>query len=330
MTSKRAAAKRNTKILQARKRRRRQWLTFLRMVRYGTNNFTRNAWLTIAATAVMTVTLLIILMTVAAQNILNDSVNAISQKVDMSIYLKTATTDGQAEKVMSELRQLSNVKEVSYISAKQARERNAIENKGDEKVLDAIGEATNKLPATIRVSLKNINDTSQLDTFVKENKTVEPLLDPDRPASFAGPRRDAIQGIARWTVMAQRIGLVASVVFVVMSSLIVFNTIRMAIFSRKEEIQMMKLIGADKQFIRGPFIVEAIVYGFIAALLASGFAYLILVSVREKFVGSGVDVQTTLDLMAVYGGLVVLATIALGATIGTISSLLATRRYLKI
>lgn len=328
--SKRTAAKQNTKILQARKRRRRQWLTTVRMVRYGVNNFTRNAWLTIAATAVMTITLLVIFMTVAAQNILSDSVNAISQKVDMSIYLKTETTDAQAEKVMAEMRQLSNVKQVSYISAKQAREQNALQNKTDEKVLDAIGEATNKLPATIRVSLKNINDTSQLDDFIKNNATIKPLIDKDRPASFAGPRREAIQGIARWTVMAQRIGLVASVVFVVMSSLIVFNTIRMAIFSRKEEIQMMKLIGADKQFIRGPFVVEAVVYGFIAAMVASVLSYLLLLGVRDKFAGSGVDVQTTLDLVTVYGGVVLLAMIALGAVIGTISSLLATQRYLKI
>lgn len=328
--SKRAAAKQNTKILQMRKRRRRQWITFVRMVRYGINNFTRNAWLTIAATAVMTVTLLIIGMTLAAQNILSDSVDAISQKVDMSIYLKTETTQAQADKVMDELRQLSNVRDVQYISAQAARADNAQQNRSDNSVLDAIGEATNKLPATIRVSLHNINDTSQLDDFVKNNATVKPLIHPDRPPSFAGPRRDAIQGIARWTVMAQRIGIVASGVFVVMSALIIFNTIRMAIFSRKEEIQMMKLIGADRQFIRGPFVVEAIVYGFIAALLACGIGYAILVTLRDKLASSGVDVQSTLDLVTIYGGVVVLGMILLGAIIGTISSLLATRRYLKI
>lgn len=329
-TSKRQAAKRNTKILQARKLRRRQWLTFMRMVRYGANNFTRNAWLTVAATAVMTITLLIIFMTIAAQNILNDSVNAISEKVDMSIYLKTETTQKQADKIIGELKELSNVRDASYISADQARDDNAKQNKSDSAVLDAIGEATNRLPATVRINLIDINDTSQLDDFVKNSKTVKPLLHADRKPSFAGERRDAIQGIARWTVMAQQIGLVASAIFVIISMLIVFNTIRMAIFSRKEEIQMMKLIGADKQFIRGPFVVEAIVYGFIAALCAAVIAYFVLLAVRDKFQGSGVDVQTTLDLVTVYAGPVVLGMIALGALIGTISSLLATRRYLKI
>ena len=222
------------------------------------------------------------------------------------------------------------MRDAHYISAKQARDDNAQQNKDDTGVLDAIGKATNKLPATIRVSLYNINDTSQLDDFVKNNATVKPLIHPERPPSFAGPRRDAIQGIANWTVLAQRIGVVASTVFVIMSSLIVFNTIRMAIFSRKEEIQMMKLIGADRQFIRGPFVVEAIVYGFIAAIFASAIGYAILVALRDKLASSGVDVQTTLDLVTVYSGLVLLVMIGLGALIGTISSLLATRRYLKI
>ena len=64
-------------------------------------------------------------------------------------------------------------------------------------------------------------------------------------------------------------GSIATVVFVVISSLVVFNTIRMAIFNRKDEIEMMKLIGAERSFIRGPFIVEAIMYGFIAAIIAT-------------------------------------------------------------
>jgi cell division transport system permease protein len=131
-------------------------------------------------------------------------------------------------------------------------------------------------------------------------------------------------------VLAQRIGIVASIIFVAISALIIFNTIRMAIFSRKEEIQMMKLIGADKSFIRGPFVVEAIVYGFIAALLATILGYVLLIAVRDRFVGSGVEVQPTLELATTYGVLVLLGMIALGAIIGTVSSLLATRRYLKI
>ncbi|NCU38961.1 FtsX-like permease family protein, partial [Candidatus Saccharibacteria bacterium] len=312
------------------RRKRRQWLTFVRMIRYGTNNFTRNAWLTIAATAVMTITLLIILMTVAAQNILSESVKSIAAKVDMSIYLQTGTTYEQAQPIINDLRQLSNVKDVTFVSSEEAREKAAEHNRTDLKVLDALNEATNKLPATLRIQLFDINDVSQLDTFVSSNQTVAPYLHPDREPSFSGERRDAIKQISGWTVMAQRIGLVSSAIFVAISSLIIFNTIRMAIFSRKEEIQMMKLIGADKQFIRGPFVVEAIVYGFLAALIATAAGYALLVVLHDKLDGFGIDVQSTLDLTTKYMPFILLITIGLGALIGTISSLWATRRYLKI
>lgn len=325
-----AKAKSASKVLTQQKRRRRQWLTFVRMCRYGVNNFTRNAWLTIAATAVMTITLLIIFITMVARNVLDESVLEISKNVDMSIYLKTETTSDQADGIMMDLRKLSNVQEVSFVSAEQAREQQAQENKGNLEMLNAINQATNKLPATIRVSLVDINDTSQLDQFVKTNTKLKEVIDENRAPSFAGSRRSAIQNIGKWTDFAQRVGLVASVIFVAISSLIVFNTIRMAIFNRKEEIQMMKLIGADRSFIRGPFVVEAIVYGFIAAVLATGIGIGILYAAEPGLQQAGVAVQSTIDFLTTYIGFALLAMVCLGALVGTVSSLLATRRYLKI
>lgn len=326
----RSGDKANARAFAQQKKRRRQGLTFLRMCRYGVNNFTRNAWLTIAATAVMTITLLIIFMTLAARNILNDSVTAISKKVDMSIYLKTETTNEQAQVLVGELKKLSNVQRVSYISSEQARKNFAENNKGDAGTLSAINEATNQFPATLRVSLDDINDTSQLDTFVKTNEELKAVIDPNRDPSFAGTRRVAIQNLARWTDFAQKVGLGASILFVAISSLIVFNTIRMAIFNRRDEIEMMKLIGADKSFIRGPFVVEAIVYGFIAAILATAAGFAILFLTQDSLQAYGIAMQGTIKIITLYISFVLLGMITLGALVGTVSSLLATRRYLKI
>ena len=323
-------SKPNTKVLQSRKRHRRQWLTFIRMVRYGVNNFTRNAWLTIAATAVMTITLLIIFMTVSAQNILQNLVAQVARTTDMSIYLKTDTTEEQARPILDDLKKLSNTESVTFKSSEEAREEYAQKNKQDGSVLEAINEASNKFSAIIRITLHDINDTSELDTFVKTNETLKTYIDTERAPTFAGERRGTIETIASWTVLAQRIGLVMSGVFVLISSLIIFNTIRMAIFSRKEEIQMMKLVGADRHFIRGPFVVEAIVYGFIAAVLATVLGYLILRGLRDGLQPVGVDVNSTINLLVAYGGFVLLGMVFLGGVIGTVSSLLATRRYLKI
>ncbi len=312
------------------KRTRRKWLTFVRMCRYGVNNFSRNTWLTIAATAVMTITLLIIFMTLVARQVLVDTVDSIKDKVDMSIYVKTDTTDAQAKDIQGQIEKLSTVKSVRYISPSQARTDFAGQNKGDAQTLEALNEATNKLPGTFRVSIVDINNPSQLDNFVKTNSIYKQHADPNRPASFSGERRTAIQNIGRAVQFAETAGLVSSIVFIIISSLIVFNTIRMAIFNRKEEIQMMKLIGADHSFIRGPFVVEAVVYGFIAAVLATILGMVALYAAKDKLASYEIAVNGTIQNVTLYVGFVLLAMIVAGAAIGIVSSLLATRKYLKI
>ena len=320
----------DAKTFAHQKRRRRQWLTFIRMCRYGVNNFSRNTWLTVAATAVMTITLLIIFMTLSARNVLVDSLSDLSKKVDMSIYLKNDTTPSEAAKIESEIERLPSVTGVAYVTPEEARADYAQKSKGDSEVLDALNIASNEFWGILRVSIVDINDTTELSKFVDTNANLKKHIDPNKEPSFAGERRTAIQNIGRGVGFAEKVGLVASVIFIVISSLIVFNTIRMAIFNRKEEIQMMKLIGADKSFIRGPFIVEAVVYGFIAALIATGLGVLLLVSSQEKLLEYGISVRPTIEIVTLYSPFVLMSMILAGGTIGVISSLLATRKYLKI
>lgn len=308
---------------------RRKWITFLRMCRYGVNNFTRNAWLSIAATAVMTITLMIIFTTVAARTILVDTVTQLKDRVDMSIYLKTETTDDQADEILQRLDGLDSVKSATYISASKAREQFIEAQKSDASTLLAINEANNKFPATIKVKMVDINDTSELKTFIEKNESIKDLIDPKREPSFAGTRSESIKNIAKAVQFAEQAGLALSLLFIAISSLIIFNTIRMAIFNRKEEIQMMKLIGADRSFIRGPFIVEAIVYGFIAALIATGGGMLAIYMLRGNLEASGISVQTTFNNLVIYIGPVLILMIVLGSLIGIISSLFATRKHLK-
>jgi len=104
----------------------------------------------------------------------------------------------------------------------------------------------------------------------------------------------------------------------------------MAIFNRKEEIQMMKLIGADRSFIRGPFVVEAMVYGFIAAVMATVLGLLALYGIKDKLNDYQIAIDGIVQGVTIYIGVVLLAMIVVGALIGVVSSLLATRKYLKI
>lgn len=324
-----AKGKMTSKQFAQNKRKRREWITFVRMCRYGVNNFSRNAWLTVAATAVMTITLLIVFATLSARSTLITTVDDIKDKVDMSIYLKTDVSEEAVQTITSDLKKLETVTNVTYISPSQARETFAEQNSRNPDALSALNEATNKFSGTLRIKLADINDTRELAGFVGNNETLKENIDPNREPSFAGERKSAIEGIARGVVFADRAGLIATVIFVVISSLIVFNTIRMAIFNRRDEIEMMKLIGADKAFIRGPFIVEAVVYGFIAAVLATTLGVAGLYWLNGKLI-EGVQIQPTLDFVLMYLPFVALAMILLGSAIGVVSSLLATRRYLKI
>ncbi len=312
------------------KQRRRRMLTFARMFRYGVSNFSRNIWLTVAATAVMSVTLLIVFVTLVAREVLLETVTDISSKVDMSIYLAGSAKESDILEVKSRVEKLENVKSVRYISASQAREDQARQNKQDIETLEAIKEAANRLPATLRVYLEDINDTATLTKFVESDELYAKIRDPSKDPSFQGERRDAITQIAEWVKVAEIGGGVATLIFVVISSLVVFNTIRMAIFHRKDEIQMMKLIGAERGFIRGPFLVEATMYGFIAAIIATATGYGLVMAAKQPLVSYGIPLDAISQTLIGYLGVVFLAMLALGVLIGVISSYIATRRYLKI
>lgn len=312
------------------KKNRRRLLTFVRICQYGVDGFIRNAWLSIAATAVMVITLLIIFASFVAQNVLVDTVGELRNKVDMSIYLKTDTTDKEGADLIAELKKLSSVRSVKYVSSAEARQQIIDANKDNNDVLDALKEATNKNPATLRVVINDINNTSQLQNFVDNNKMIKDHLNPDYPPSFAGERRNTIESIGRAVDFAQKLGIIAASLFIFISSLIIFNTIRMAIYNRKEEIQMMQLIGADKSFIRGPFLIESIIYGVIAAVIATGVGIWGLYAVSGTLLSYQITVQPTINLMTTYMPLVILAMLGIGALIGVISSLFATYRYLKL
>lgn len=324
------AKKTNTKVLTQAKRRRRRLITFVRMIRYGVNNLGRNAWLTIAATAVMTITLLIIFTTVVARDVLTNTVQSIRSSIDMTVYIESAAEEAQVKDVARLVDDLESVRQVSILTPEDGRKQFIEDNQSDPQALNSLNHSDPQFPWRLRVNLEDINETKELQQFVDSNEELAPILSKSNPPSFAGPQRAAIETIGGWVSFAERVGITAGSVFVVISSLIIFNTIRMAIFNRREEIQMMKLIGAERSFIRGPFVVEAIVYGFVAALIATGLGIFAVSAIQDTLAEQGIVVADTMSWLISYSPVVLLAMIVIGALIGVISSLFATRRYLKL
>ena len=312
------------------KRKRRQWITFVRMLRYGVNNFSRNAWLTVAATAMMTLTLFVIMVSFVSRNVLLDTVAQIRDRVTMSMYVQHDADEEEIAQAQRDIERLEGVTSVQYVSPSEYKEEYRENNRENERALAALNLADVPFPGVFRVNVADINNPEMLDEYVRTNELYQEIADSERDPSFAGDRRDAIDAIGRWVGFTEKMGLFMSIVLATISSLIVFNTIRMAIFNRKEEIKMMKLIGADKSFIRGPFLVEAAVYGLIAAVIATVLCVALLIAAQPTLESYGILIDPTLNFMTVYVGFVLLGTILLGALIGVISSLFATRKYLKI
>jgi len=281
-----------------------------------------------AATVVMVVTLTVIITTFTARMVFNDTLGGIREKIDVSIYLVDDITSEQLDRLRSAIKEVPIVTTIDYISKDQAREIFKQQNKDYFSQLEALGELgeTNPFPASLRVKtsdpdkLNLINDVVSRDEF--KNMQSE-------PATISGERKAAIENIARAASFAEIAGLTASGIFLVLSIMIIFNTIRMAIFNRRDEIEIMKLIGAEKRFIRGPFIVEASLYGVFAAVISVALIYLLLLTAAPHL-PSDIQVGPTIELFTTWPVLIFLAQLGAGVVIGVISSQLAIRRYLKV
>lgn len=317
--------------LRDNKKFRRKYLTWVRMVRYGANNFTRNAWLTTAATAVMAITLLIIFTTVLARTMLNDTVSQLRENINLSIFLRSDIEKTDVVKLKNKLENIENVKKVVFISSEEGRKAYIARelDPNDIEGLQTLAESEVTIPAKFDINVEDPDNLDGVEKLLKEDSDFKDNMFIGA-TQLAGDKRGAIKTISAWGATAEKSGLFATFLFVAISMLIVFNTIRMAIFNRRDEIEMMKLIGADKGFIRGPFVVEAIMYGFFAALIATGLGYFGLITLREKIAGYGIEVNDLASFLVVISPLVLLGMIALGSLIGIISSRLAVRRYLKV
>lgn len=325
-----AKKKQNSKIVMQQKRRRRQLLTLMRILRYGADSFIRNAWLSVAAAAIMTITLIILLGSMISKILLTDTISTLESKLSVSIYLKKNTKDSDVQKIMESIKGLKSVKDVSYRSPEEARKEFSTQNINDEKIRMALIESEDQFFGSLNVKTVDVRDTTELKNFVDKDELIQKNLDPNHEPTYQTDRKKTIDNIANSMSFIEKIGIVVGVIFAVIASLIIFNTIRMAIFNRREEIYMMKLIGANKSFIVGPFLVEAIICGVISAILATITCYSVVFLSKARLAAAGVTVDHLVTGLQRFSPLVLLAMILVGSIIGVLSSLVATRKYLKI
>src|SRR4249919_1980823 len=127
----------------------RKFVTFTRIVETGAVNFMRNAWLAIAAMAVMIITLTIVLFSLITNATFSNTIAQITNKIDVSVYLKDSTTDAQAKQLVSGLQKQPSVKKVQYLNKQQALQSYITQNKNNADLVTAATESGNPIPATI-------------------------------------------------------------------------------------------------------------------------------------------------------------------------------------
>ena len=304
------------------------YVTTIRITKTGLRNFVRNAWLSTAATAVMTVTLSLVAVSYIANQALTSTIKRVEQKIDISVFLNDADTSDQIKALTAKLKQQPNVESVTLVTKTDALAEYRRQNAGNPKLLEAVTATDNPLPASLQVKAKDPNKLASITSVVNQ-PSIKPLLTDQNAVSYSGDRKATIDKIIHTSNFLKATAIVASAIFVVISTLIIFNTIRMAIFTRREEIEIMKLVGATNWFIRGPFIFEAALYGIIAAVLALVFVYTVVLSGAPK-IGNYIDINSITSYMQSHLIFVAFIELLIGMSIGTLSSLVALKRYLKL
>jgi cell division transport system permease protein len=309
---------------------RRKLITAERIVKSGFINFGRNIWLSVAAIAMMLITLTILLFAVIANATFNHTITDITSHIDISIFLKDSVTDQQRQNIIRQLKNVDNVKSVSYRNKLQALKEYQAQQADNPQLLAAISETDNPLPASIIIKPVDPNILQPIIDFTqKPNIKVYETDTNNKTTQF---RQDAVKNITRATHFFQQAGVAGIAVFILISVLIIFNTIRMAIFNRRDELIIMRLLGASTAFIRGPFVVETMLYGLVAALI-SILAVAGLFAVASQTLQASsfglLDINYANRYFTNHLWQILTIQILAGILIGAASSMIATRRYLK-
>jgi cell division transport system permease protein len=307
----------------------RRTTTFGRIIRTGALYFVRNAWLAVAAMATMIITLTIILFSIIVNATFSNTIQQITEKIDVSVYLKDEVTEAQAKEFVSAIEKQSNVDQVTYLNKSAALRAFIAQNANNEKLLQAVNETDNPLPATIKIKPKDLNKMESIRSFVTQPQWQKLQSD---PISDNGDRRATIDKITHATNILREAGIIAVVIFALISVLIIFNTIQMAIFNRRDELQIMRLLGASTGYIRGPFVVETVIYGVISAVISILIVNALFITASGSLQATSfglLDISYSQQFFQEYYWRLLLMQLVLGILIGAASSVIATQRYLK-
>ncbi len=299
------------------------FVTLRRVLKMSLTGFWRNNWLSLTGTLVMTITLVIISFFFILSITVNRTATLLKDKIDVIVYFKDEASADQVSEIEQLLKSRPDVKEVTYVSKEAAKQRFDDMNHLNLELSTIFTGTENPLPRSLEIKPVQAETTEKLFNYLKD-PSFSPLI---KKISYE-ENKSVIDRLLKLTTFFTKTGLIMSTVFIIISILIIFNTIKLAIFSRKDEIEIMRLVGATDIFVKFPFIVEGMLYGFFATIVASilvYFGYLIVSPLLNNYL-SGIDI----GLSSFIGGnlpLIIIGQLLVGLALGAGCSYLATRRY---
>ena len=306
------------------------WTKVKRVFRSGFISFWRNGYVSLASVLVMIVTLAVIASVIFVGALLNSTLQGIKNKVDVNVYFITTAPEDQILDLQKSIKSQPEVAEVTYTSREQALEDFRKRHANDQLTLAALDELNdNPLGASLNIKAKDPSQYQTIANFV-ENKAA--ALSPESSIIDKinyTENKQAIDALNRIIDSANKVGLILMIFFILISILITFNTIRLAIYISRDEIAVMRLVGASNMYIRGPFVAVGLMYGLVAAIITLVFLYPItfaLGSLTEKM-GTGLNLFDYYLSNILQISLIV---IVAGLILGAISSFLAVKKYLKV
>jgi len=297
---------------------------FGRGVRLGLTNLWRNRLLSLATILVMAIMVCIFNSILAVNLISRQALTNLNQKVDLVLYLKDGTDYYNANLLASKIRDLPGVKNVQYISKEQALQ---LISKTYPQTTDFLTKFNlrNPLPASISVTTENAEDQqgiynyiakSPLNQYVEDDKDFNQVSDQDVLSSTTKNLisiNSFVKQLIFWVVF----------IFVIGGSLIVINAVQLTIYTRRNEVFVMRLVGATPNFIRLPFLTEGVCY----ALISVSFSFLLLFIAGKTLGLENLELLKNLSNINLTN--LFLGELGLAALLSLFSSLITVEQYLR-
>lgn len=282
-----------------------------------------NAAVSVAATVTVLIAVFILGAFIPSFLYVQSTVDAQKGRLDIDIYLSDSATVPQVNGVTSELKGLQSqgiVKQFAYVSPEEGL-RQLRARLSDPSILDEL--PGNPLPAKFNVKPTDPSVSPQIIAAFKDNKAIDTRLG----IKYGEKTADKLLTVARFIQWA---GLALISILLVASILLIGNTIRLSIFARRREVEVMKLVGATNWFIRWPFVIEGIVCGLIGAALAVALLFAVKVTVVDTWIRGADSALTRDQATAIAFPLLGLLLIVSGAVVGALGSGITLRRFLKV